>query len=96
MATYTVNMSNVQEVATEMNAISQQILTMLSDLNTQVQAYLSQWSSAARDAYTTAQAKWNAAAQDMSMQAQKASASLSSINDNYGQAENQGLNLWGQ
>jgi WXG100 family type VII secretion target len=96
MATYTVNMANVQEVATEMNTISTQILTMLSDLNTQVQAYLSQWSSAARDAYTAAQTKWNAAAQDMSMQAQKASASLSSINDNYGQAENQGLNLWGQ
>jgi WXG100 family type VII secretion target len=96
MATYTVNMSNVQEVAQEMNTISQQLQTMLSDLNTQVQANLSQWSSAARDAYTTAQTKWNAAAQDMSVQAAKASASLSSINDNYSNAESQGLGLWGQ
>jgi WXG100 family type VII secretion target len=95
MATYTVNMSNVQEVANEMNAISQQIQNMLSDLNSQVQANLSQWSSAARDAYSAAQAKWNAAAQDMSVQAAKASASLGSINDNYANAEYQGLGLWG-
>jgi WXG100 family type VII secretion target len=96
MATYTVNMGNVGDVATEIETISTQIQTMLSDLNTQVQANLSQWSSAARDAYTAAQTKWNAAAQDMSTQAQKVSASLSSINDNYGQAENQGLGIWGQ
>jgi WXG100 family type VII secretion target len=96
MATYTVNMSNVQEVATEMNTISQQIQNMLSDLNTQVQANLSQWSSSARDAYNTAQIQWNTAAQEMSMQAAKASASLGSINDNYANAEYQGLGLWGQ
>jgi WXG100 family type VII secretion target len=96
MATYTVNMSNVGEVANEMNSIAQQIMTMLSDLNAQVQASLSQWSSAARDAYNTAQAQWNAAAQDMSAQASKASASLSSINDNYANAEYQGLGLWSQ
>jgi WXG100 family type VII secretion target len=96
MATYTVNMGNVQQVATDMNTISTQIQTMLSDLNTQVQANLSQWSSTARDAYTAAQIKWNAAAQDMSMQAQKASASLNSINENYGAAETSGQNLWAQ
>jgi len=96
MATYTVNMTNVQEVASEMNTISQQIQTMLSDLNSQVQGNLNQWSSAARDAYNVAQAKWNAACQDMVVQAARASASLSSINDNYANAEFQGLGLWGQ
>lgn len=94
MATYTVNMSNVQEVASEMNSDSQQIQNMLTDLNQQVQTNLSQWSSSARDAYNIAQAKWNAAAQDMSIQAARASASLSSINDNYANAEYQGLGLW--
>jgi len=95
MATYTVNMSNVQEVASEMTSISQQIQNMLSDLNSQIQGNLSQWSSSARDAYNAAQAKWNAAAQDMGVQAANASASLSSINDNYANAEYQGLGLWG-
>ena len=51
---------------------------------------------AAEAAYKVAQAKWNAACQDMSVQATKASASLASINDNYANAEYQGLGLWGQ
>jgi WXG100 family type VII secretion target len=96
MATYTVNMGNVQEVASEMGAIASYIQGLLEDLDNGTMQNLSEWTSSARDAYNVAKAKWDAAAQDMSVQAQNAQASLSNINDNYANAERTGLGLWGQ
>jgi 6 kDa early secretory antigenic target len=96
MATYSVNMSTLQNIVEEMVNAAQKILAMLSDLNQQVLAKLSLWSSAAREAYNAAQAKWNAAAQAMSQLAQQAAQSLAGINANYSTAESQGLNLWNQ
>lgn len=95
MATYTVNMSNVQEVAAEMGAIASSINTLVQDLDNSSKQNLAEWTSSARDAYNDAKAKWDAAAQDMSVQAQRAQSSLSEINDNYANAEYQGLGLWG-
>jgi WXG100 family type VII secretion target len=96
MATYTVNMSNVQEVVQEMGAISTYIQGLLEDLDNGTLQNLAEWTSSARDAYNVAKAKWDAAAADMSQQARNAQMSLSSINDNYANAEFQGLGLWGQ
>jgi WXG100 family type VII secretion target len=96
MATYTVNMSNVEEVASEMGAIAKYISGLLSDLESSTASSLAEWTSSARDAYNVAKAKWDAAAADMSVQASNAQNSLSSINDNYANAEYQGLGLWGE
>jgi WXG100 family type VII secretion target len=96
MTTYTVNMSNVQEVAMEMGAISASINSLVQELDSSTAQSLAEWTSAARDAYNVAKAKWDAAAADMSVQARNAQASLSSINDNYANAETTGLGLWGQ
>lgn len=96
MATYTVNMSNVAAVAEEMGAIARNIQSLLDDLDNGTLQSLSEWTSSARDAYTTAKAKWDAAAAQMSVQAGNAQNSLSSINDSYANAEYQGLGLWGQ
>jgi WXG100 family type VII secretion target len=96
MATYTVNMSNVQEVVAEMGSISTYIQGLLEDLDNGTLQNLAEWTSSARDAYNQAKAKWDAAAADMSQQAKNAQMSLSSINDNYANAEFQGLGLWGQ
>ena len=96
MATYTVNMSNVQEVAAEMGSIAQYIQSMLEDLDNGSKQNLSEWTSSARDAYNQAKAIWDNAAADMVVQAGNAQASLSGINDNYANAEYQGLGLWGQ
>ncbi len=95
MTTYTVNMSNVQAVADEMAAISQQINAMLQELEANAQSHLANWTSNARDAYNTAKIKWDAAAGDMAVQAQSAQSALSQINDAYANAEFQGLGLWG-
>jgi WXG100 family type VII secretion target len=96
MATYTVNMSNVAAVAEEMNAIAGLINTLVQGLDDASTQHLAEWTSSARDQYNVCKAQWDAAAQDMATQAQKAQASLSSINDAYANAEYQGLGLWGQ
>jgi WXG100 family type VII secretion target len=96
MATYTVNMSNVSEVAAEMSSISAYIQGLLTDLDNSSLQNLSEWTSSARDAYNTCKAKWDQACADMATQAANAQASLSSIHDNYANAEYQGLGLWGQ
>jgi WXG100 family type VII secretion target len=94
MATYIVNMPALAEVAQEMAAIAQSISSMLEELENSTAQNLSQWASAARDAYNLAKAIWDRAAADMVTQAARAQASLSSINDNYGQAERAGVSLW--
>jgi WXG100 family type VII secretion target len=96
MATYTVNMSNVQEVAAQMGTIARYIQTLLTDLDDASKQNLAQWTSDARDTYNVAKAKWDAAAAQMVVQAAKAENSLTQINDTYANAEFQGVGLWGQ
>jgi WXG100 family type VII secretion target len=96
MATYTVNMSNVQEVAAEMGAIAKYIQGVLTELDDGAKQNLAEWTSSARDAYNHAKTIWDNAAADMVTQAAAAQSSLSSIHDNYANAEYQGLGLWGQ
>jgi WXG100 family type VII secretion target len=96
MATYTVNMSNVQEVAAEMGAIASYIQGLLEDLDNGTLQNLAEWTSSARDAYNSAKQVWDRAAADMVVQANNAQNSLGSITDNYAQAEYQGMGLWGQ
>jgi WXG100 family type VII secretion target len=96
MATYTVNMSNVQAVAEEMGAIARYIQGLLADLDNSARQSLAEWTSSAREAYNVAKAKWDAAAAQMVVQAANAQNSLSQINDSYANAEFQGQGLWGQ
>lgn len=95
MATYTVNMSNVQEVASQMGVLATHIQNMLADLDDGTKQSLSEWTSDAREAYNLAKAQWDQAAADMARQATKAQGTLSEINNSYANAETQGLGLWG-
>jgi uncharacterized protein YukE len=79
-----------------MGAIASYIQGLLEDLDNGTLQNLSEWTSSARDAYNTAKQKWDAAAADMARQAANAQGSLGNINDNYANAEYQGLGLWGQ
>jgi WXG100 family type VII secretion target len=88
-------MSNVSAVAEEMGAIAKYIQGLLQDLDDGTKQNLAEWTSSARDAYTTAKAKWDAAAAQMVVQAQNAQNSLGQINDSYANAEYQGMGLWG-
>ena len=94
MVTYAANLSNVQEVADEMQVIAGKINDMVTTLDNQQTVNLSEWVGNAADAYHQAQQVWDAAAHDMSVQASNAQNSLSNITNAYANAESQGLGLW--
>ncbi|MFH8386876.1 WXG100 family type VII secretion target [Kitasatospora sp. NPDC018058] len=94
MPTYTVNFSNVQHVAEEMQAISQNIKTTLASLDTNARQHLAEWTSEAQSAYAAAKARWDAASADMAAQAAKAQGALTEIHAGYAQAERAGSNMW--
>jgi WXG100 family type VII secretion target len=94
MATYTVNMSNVGEVAAQMGVIAGHIHQLLTDLDDATRMHLSEWTADSQQAYASAKAIWDAKAADMAVQAGNAQNSLTSINDAYANAEYQGLGLW--
>jgi WXG100 family type VII secretion target len=96
MATYTVHMSNVQEVAAQMGVIAGKIQSMLSDLDDASKQHLSEWTADSQQAYYAAKAVWDQKAADMAVQAQNAQNSLTNITDAYANAEYQGLGLWEQ
>jgi len=95
MTTYTVQMSNVQLVAEEMGKIASSIQGLVEELDSSTAQSLAEWTSSARDVYNQARAKWDAAANDMAVQAANAQNSLSQINDSYANAETTGMGLWG-
>jgi WXG100 family type VII secretion target len=96
MTTYTVHMDNVQAVAEEMGTLGSRVQAMIEQLNSDCQASLAEWTSSARDAYTTYSGQWTNAANDLPVQAANAQNSLSEITNAYATAEYQGLGLWGQ
>jgi WXG100 family type VII secretion target len=94
MTTYSVNISQLAEIAGEMGTIASNIQGHLEELDSASAQNLSEWTSAARDAYNEAKAKWDAAAAGMVSQARNAQTSLASIGSNYQQAERVGMSLW--
>src|ERR1700759_3892343 len=72
VATFTVNMSNVQEGASEMSATARYIQGLLEALDNGSKQNLAEWTSSARDAYNQAKAIWDNAAADMGTQASNA------------------------
>jgi WXG100 family type VII secretion target len=94
MTTYSVNINQLAEIAGEMGQIAGNIQANLEELDSASLQNLSEWTSAARDAYNVAKAKWNSAAQGMVTQAKNAQASLAAIGSNYQQAERVGTSLW--
>jgi WXG100 family type VII secretion target len=94
VTTYTVNMSNLQQIAEEMGTIANQIQNALDEVESTISQSLAEWTSAARDAYNQAQAQWNADCAQMAVQATNAMNSLNDINNTYQSAESQGVSMW--
>jgi uncharacterized protein YukE len=95
MATYAVNMSNVQEVAAQMGVLGNYINNLLDQLDNGTLQNLAEWNAESRAAYETAKKIWTQKASDMGQQATIAQNALGQIHDNYANAEFQGLGLWG-
>ncbi|MCX4428687.1 WXG100 family type VII secretion target [Streptomyces mirabilis] len=94
MATYEVSFSQMEFVAGEMDTITKNIQEMIRNLDDSSKQRLAEWSSDARQTYNVAKAKWDAAAEVMQVQAQKATASLGTITEHYVHGEKYGMNLW--
>lgn len=92
--TYTFNFTMAEETLSQMSSISNAITTMLSDLETSVQASLTEWNSTARDQYNTAKATWDAAAARMPAALARGQQALQTISEGYGNAEAVGVQMW--
>lgn len=96
MATYTVEMNQVETIVGEMNSITQRINQMLTDLDNQARINLAEWTSAAQTVYVQVKAQWDAAAADMTQKAALATSMLGTINEFYSNGEQTGVRIWGQ
>ncbi|MFE4631700.1 WXG100 family type VII secretion target [Streptomyces mirabilis] len=94
MATYTVQMEQVDYIVGEMNSITQRINGTLTDLDSEAKMRLSEWTSDAQQTYQQVKAQWDAAAADMTQKAATASQMLGQINEYYSSGERQGVQLW--
>lgn len=66
----------------------------LDELTSELSGSLSQWDGAARNAYTDAKAKWDAAAQHMAQVINTMGTTMSQITDNYDHNERQIQGSW--
>lgn len=96
MTTYSVQQEQMQYVGGEMQAITQNLQTTLSNLDDAAKQNLAQWSSDAREAYNAAKAKWDRAAIEMQQQLKAATTALGTIGEYYTGGEKYGVSLWEQ
>ncbi|MDH6109212.1 uncharacterized protein YukE [Kitasatospora sp. MAP12-15] len=95
MATYTVQMEQVDFIVGEMNSITQKINQTLADLDNQSKVNLAEWTSDAQETYAQVKLQWDTAAADMTAKAAAATQMLGNINEYYSNGERQGVQLWG-
>ncbi len=95
MATYTVQMEQVDYIVGEMNSITQRINQTLAELDSQSKMNLAEWTSDAQQTYAQVKAQWDQAAADMTQKSAAATQLLGSINEYYSNGERQGVQLWG-
>ena len=90
----TVNAGAMQQGIGDLRAAYNGTTNTLSTLEGQLNASLAQWDGAAREAYSVAKAKWDAAANHMSQVIDKMTTTLSQISDTYDDTERVNTNLW--
>jgi uncharacterized protein YukE len=94
MATYSLTFATLEDAASQMNQISQQINQFLQELQTGTMQAILEWESVARDEFDSQRAIWAKGAADMTVQAQQAQAALNNIISTYGDGERAGQKLW--
>jgi uncharacterized protein YukE len=95
MVTYAMFYSEVEDALTQMGTLAQAIQNTLDELENGTTQHLSEWTSAARNAYNERKAIWDRAAADMAAQAVVAQNSLGQILEAYRWAENQSSSMLG-
>jgi WXG100 family type VII secretion target len=94
MSNYQFNFQTADYTLNSMNTINVRIRSGLDDLQSSVEASLADWEGSAQEAYWQAKARWNAAANEMSMHLGSARSTLSNISDGYGSAEQRATQIW--
>jgi uncharacterized protein YukE len=91
---YSVQMTGVAASQQELVQCSQNIKTMLEQLDAESRQSLNQWEGSVRELYTRKKAEWDAAAAEMVNAAQKAGGQLGEINAAYHGAEQKGVQIF--
>lgn len=95
MSTYSVQMQQVDNSVQELQAITQNIVRLITDLENESERSLTEWEGSVQQTYRQKKVQWDAAAAEMSAAANKASQSLGQINTSYSTTEQKGTSMWG-
>lgn len=78
----------------EMHAINSRVKQALTDMESEVEKSLAEWTGAAREAYGQAKAEWNRQANQMPVYLESGRQTLLNISDNYGTTEQRARQIW--
>lgn len=94
MSDYRFDFNQADATLYDMNQTNNKISSGLSELETNVEKSLQEWTGEAQGAYYSAKSKWNHSAQEMTVALQQARQTLLQISDNYGTTEQRHTKLW--
>lgn len=94
MTSYSANLPALPDIVHELEVIDAQLKTTLTQLEESAATTLAHWTHEAKDAYRLAKQKWDAAADQMPLQAKQAAMALSEIHSAYTHGEKFGVGLW--
>ena len=89
-----INYETLDQAHADLMRASNGIADNIAQLERDLQAGLSQWSGAARDAYQPIKAKWDSAVADMNSVLQAAYLHLEKTSEMYRQVEQRNVSIW--
>lgn len=92
---YMVNHGAVDTIFADLNRKTQELRTMLNELEQGSQAALASWEGQAQNAYRSAKLEWDSAALAMSTMLASRAQALNNINMNYQAQDRNAANLFG-
>ena len=92
---YKFNFDTAQQTLQEMRQISQHIEAALTELESNVEKSLEQWTGAARSQYGVSKQIWDNQASQMNTSLVSAQNALNNIHENYSETERRNASMWG-
>ncbi len=94
MSSYTFNFNVADQTLDHMDSVNKAIRAALEELHNNCQKSLAEWEGDARTQYYEAKARWDGAAEQMTLALQAGRVSLFNISEGYGSAEQRGTQIW--
>jgi early secretory antigenic target protein ESAT-6 len=89
-----VNFSGLEATGSTIGAKAKNLQGRLDQLDSDLAPLRASWDGSARDAYHTAQSRWNAAAADLNLLLQAVGISVNDANSGYQDTERLNTNMW--